>query len=163
MITPAGRREVPLAELLDLLEQAERIGAATAARPLARVLGQRRRAAEAGIDVDRLLPPRRSRTHRAPELQSLAYHRLVAERLDDRSVEQAQRRLARWKASGQIHPRWADEWEQILARPLPQIAKAIAADTPRVRELRQTSPFAGALNEHERLLLVAAVERRGDA
>ena len=42
----------------------------------------------------------------------------------------------------------------------PGIAKAISADTPRARELRQTSPFAGALNEHERKLLVEAVERR---
>jgi hypothetical protein len=163
VLTPDGRRAIPLAELLDLLEEAQRLDALGASRPLAMVLGERRRAAEEAVEIDRLLPRRSPRRHRTAELHALAYHRLVAERLDDQLAEQARRRLARWRTAGRIHPRWADEWEHVLALPLPQIAKAISADTPHARELRQTSPFAGALNEHERRLLVDAVERRASA
>jgi hypothetical protein len=146
--------------LLDLLERAERLDVASTSRPLAALLRERRQAAAEAIDIDRLLPPRRGRSHRAAELHALAYHRLVAERLDERLVEQARRRVARWKASGRIHPRWAERWERVLALPLPRLAKTISADTPPARELRQTSPFVGALNEHERRQLVEAVERR---
>ncbi|MBA2462582.1 MAG: hypothetical protein H0V45_12580 [Actinobacteria bacterium] len=163
VLTPAGRREIPLAELLDLLEEAERLNVRGASRPLSAVLSKRRRAAEESVVIDRLLPRRSRRTHRTPELHALAYHRLIAERLDDHLAEQARRRLARWRATGRIHPRWAEEWEHVLGLPLPRIAKAISADTPRACELRQTSPFAGALNEHERRLLVEAVERRASA
>lgn len=160
VVTPAGRREVPLAEVIDLLEEAERLDLTAAGRPLAAVLRARRRAAEQAIDIDRLLPRRPRRTHRAAELHALAYHRLVAERLNEHLVEQARRRLAAWRESGRIHPRWAGEWDRVLALPVPRIVKAISADTPHARELRQTSPFAGVLDEHERRQLADAVERR---
>lgn len=163
VLTPDGRREIPLDELLDLLDESERLGVTGTSRPLSAVMHARRSSAEDAIDLDRLLARRNRRTHRAPELQGLAYHRLVAERLDDRLAEQARRRLERWRATGRIHPNWAQEWQRILALPLPKMRKAISADTPRARELRQTSPFAGALNEHERKLLTEAVERRVSA
>ena len=162
VLTPGGRREVPLAELLDLLEEAERLDVKNASRPLAPVLRERRRAAEEAVDIDRLLP-RSRRGHRTAELHALAYHRLVAERLDDHLAEQARRRLASWRRDGRIHEHWADEWERVLALPLPRIATAISADTPQARQLRQTSPFAGALNEHERRRLVELVEQRASA
>lgn len=130
-------------------------------RPLARVIRARRRRADDEIDLDRLLPATRDRGHRLAELQALAYHRLVAERLDEDLVADAGRRLARWRASGRIHPSWADTWEEILAKPIPMIARAIAADTKKARALRQTSPFAGALTEQERSRLVRAVRERG--
>jgi excisionase family DNA binding protein len=157
--TPEGRREVPLAELTDLLEQVERARATGAARPLARVIRERRRSAET-IDLDRLLP-RGPRSHRTAELQALAYHRLVAERLDDLIVEEAKRRLDRWRGQGRIDARWAARWERILELPLDQIAEAIGADTPRARDLRQTSPFVGVLNEQERRHLLRSVDARG--
>jgi hypothetical protein len=160
VLTPDGRRELPLAELLGLLDDAERLDVVGTSRPLAAVLRARRHAADDSIDIDRLLPRQRQRGHRTAELHALAYHRLVAERLDDPLVEQARRRLASWRATGRIHPHWAEEWERILALPLPRIAKAISADTQHARELRQTSPFAGVVNEHEWRRLGEAVERR---
>ena len=163
VLTPAGRREVPLDELLDLMDESERLGANGSSRPLSAVMRTRARNAEETIDLDRLLPRPRRRTHRTAELQALAYHRLVAERLDDRLADQARRRLARWRTTGRIHPHWAEEWERVLAQPLPQMRRSISTDTPRARELRQTSPFAGALNEHELRLLSEAVERRTSA
>jgi excisionase family DNA binding protein len=162
VITPQGRREIPLSELVTLLEEVEELDD-SASRPLAAVIGERRRRSSEAINLDRLLPRRRPRSHRTPELHALAYHRLVAERLDERLVEEAARRLRRWRKDGRIHPRWADEWERILAMPLPRIAKAISADTRRARELRQTSPFAGALTEQERRRLHRAVEERASA
>lgn len=162
VVTPDGRREIPLSELLDLLEELDRLeGSEREGRPLARVIRARRRRADDEIDLDRLLPSTRDRGHRLAELQALAYHRLVAERLDEDLVADAGRRLARWRASGRIHPSWADTWEEILAKPIPMIARAIAADTKKARELRQTSPFAGALTEQERSRLVRAVRERG--
>ena len=160
VFTPNGRREIPRGELLDLVERAQRLGVVGSSRPLSLVLRQRRAEAEEAVDLDRLIPRRKERGHRSAELQALAYHRLVAERLDDALVNQARRRLSGWQESNRIHPRWAKKWDQILALPLPQIARAISADTPGGRELRQTSPFSGALNEHERQRLVEAVERR---
>lgn len=161
VMTPQGRREVPLSELIKLLEAVEEVRDEDGGRPVARVIRERRRRSAEAIDIDRLLPPRRPRGHRAAELHALAYHRLIAERLDERVVENARRRVRRWRQEGRVDPRWADEWERILAMPLPQMARTIGADTTRARELRQTSPFAGVLTEQERRRLVRAVEERG--
>lgn len=160
VMSPEGRRVIPLAELLDLLGDVAEARAHGSERPLSRVIRERNRAAQDAIDINRLLPPKRPRGHRVAELQSLAYHRLIGERLDPDLVGDAQRRLERWIESGRLHPTWAKQWRSVLARPLDEIAKTIAADTPRARELRQTSPFAGALTQQERRHLVEAVERR---
>ena len=160
VITPQGRREIPLSALVELFEDVEQVRDGGVRRPLAAVIRERRRRSSESVDLDRLLPRRRPRTHRVPELQALAYHRLVAERLDEDVVDDARRRLHRWRQNGRIHPRWAEEWERILATPLERIAKTISADTQRARELRQTSPFAGVLNEQERRRLLRAVEER---
>jgi hypothetical protein len=161
VLTPEGRHEIPLPEVLSLAEEVERARAEQAGQVLARVIGERRRLSREAVDLDRLLPRRqRPRTHRAAEMQSLAYHRLVAERLDEPLVDAARQRLRRWRDERRVHPRWAAEWERILALPLPRIRREIGANTVRARELRQTSPFAGVLNEQERLLLRRAVEER---
>jgi hypothetical protein len=161
VLTPAGRREIPLIELIELLEEVEHARGEGIARPLTYVIRRRRREANEKIDVDRLLPRSSSRTHREAELQALAYHRLVAERLDGRSVARARRQLEQRKKAGRIDERWASEWERILSGSLDDIREVIRADTPRAAELRQTSPFAGVLNEQERRSLTAAVAARG--
>ena len=160
VMTPDGHREIPVRELVSLVEDVERARREGSARPVSHVIKSRRRRAVETVDLDRLLPRRRPRGHRTAELQSLAYHRLVAERLDEEVVETARRTLDRWRAAGRIDERWAGEWERILAKPVAQIARAIAADSPRARELRQTSPFAGMLSEQERRRLVRSVEDR---
>jgi hypothetical protein len=160
VITPSGRREIPLAELVRMLEDVERARDEGESRPVSSVIKERGRRSADTIDIDRLLPRRAGRGHRTAELQSLAYHRLVAEQLDDNIVGDARRRLARWRRDGRIDSRWAQAWERILAMPLDRVTKAISADTPRARELRQTSPFAGVLTPQERNRLVRAVEER---
>lgn len=86
---------------------------------------------------------------------SLAYHRLLAERLTPDVVEEARARLRRWERADRIDPRWAREWHAVLGGSLNQIAQVIASDGGRARALRQTSPFAGMLTEHERRRLLA--------
>lgn len=164
VVTPRGRREIPLSELVDLLEEVEPRRDESGRLALASVIRDRRRRAET-MDDEELLPVRRRRpvepgTHRRAELRALAYHRAVARRLDERIVNDARKRLRRWREEGRIHPRWADEWERILALPLPRIAKLISSDSERLRELRQSSPFAGVLNEQERRRLLRALEER---
>src|SRR5712691_8699658 len=132
-------------------------------RPDSRRRQRRERRADESVDLQRLIPRRSRRTHRTAELQALAYHRLIAERLDDEIADGARTRLRRWRREGRIHPRWSGEWERVLALPLPEIKRAISADTKRARELRQTSPFAGMLTEQERRRLVKAVEDRTSA
>lgn len=161
--TPEGRREVPLTELLNLLEEVEQHRRGSNSRPLTAVIRGRAKRSVDDIDIDRLLPRKASRGHRVAEMQALAYHRLIAERLDAQLLDEARRRLRRWEASDRIDPRWAAEWTRVLAKSLSQVARTIAADTPRGRELRQTSPFAGALSEQERRRLVQLVEARASA
>ena len=88
--------------------------------------------------------------HRQSEIIALAYHRLVASRLDRLLVLDARRRLSRWAEQGRIAKRWSDEWERVLRLPHGEMRRAIAVDDERGRDLRQSSPFAGALSEPER-------------
>lgn len=155
--TSRGRREIPLGQLVHLLGAVA--GGGGESRDLALVIqDQRRRAAD--LDVASLLPARSHHGggHRKPELRSLAYHRAVAQRLDDQIVADAKRRLRRWQGEGRIHPNWAGEWARILNLPLRQIARILAADTEHARSLRQSSPFAGVLTEHERRRVLDGVE-----
>lgn len=162
VLTPANRREIALSHLVDTLENVDLLRPARGRMALADMIHDRRRLAEAIDDDDEIFPPRapRSRTHRAAELQSLAYHRLVARRLNERLVADARKRLGRWRADGRIHDQWGDEWQRALELPLPQLGRLIGSDTERARALRQSSPFAGALTEQERRRLLRIVEDR---
>jgi hypothetical protein len=160
VLTSEGRREVPVSHLVELLEDVEDKRSLEYGRALSAVIRDRRDRAEA-IDLDELVPRRRKpRTHRTAELRSLAYHRAVAGRLTDELVLDARRRLRRWREQGRIDPRWADEWERILAMPLSRIRREISSPSVRAGEIRQSSPFAGVLTEQERRKLNAAVEER---
>ncbi len=163
VVTPTAGREVPLGALVDLIEAVEGArGATDDGHALAAVLRGRR--ADAGrMDPEKILPPRlrrrgRERGHRSAELRSLAYHRAVAQRLDRRITEDALGRLRQWRSEGKIDHRYAEQWEEILSRPLPQIAKLIARDSQRWRDLRQSSPLAGTLNEQERRRILEMID-----
>jgi hypothetical protein len=148
--TPSGRREVPLAELVRLaldLGEVKRSGGAS--RPLAATLRSRRERARS-LDRATVLPPGFRSGRAGGEIQGLAFHRGVAARLDPQMVSDARRRLRRWRERGSIDERWAREWEDVLSRPLADIGRAITADDARGRDLRQSSPFAGALDHQER-------------
>lgn len=157
VITPAGRREVPTGALVELIASVRERTEAGERHPLAAALRDRRRREAAiarghgglirAIDADA--------GHRRAELRGLAYHRALADRLDEAMIRAARDRLHRWRDEERIHPRYADRWEVLLSHPLPDIAAAIAADDDKTAALRQSSPFAGMLDERERERLLA--------
>jgi excisionase family DNA binding protein len=46
--------------------------------------------------------------------------------------------------------RWLDEWEELLLGSVDGVLEALTSRSPRARELRQNTPFAGVLTESER-------------
>jgi hypothetical protein len=147
VLTPRGRREVPLAALLDLLDAVD--AHAGSRHPLAAVLRARR-----GDDAHAPAAVSAGRDHRPAELRGLAYHRAVAERLDDATIADALVRLHRWRVERRIHPRYADAWEALLTGPRSRLRTTLLADDDDAVALRQSSPFAGLLGDHERRALL---------
>lgn len=160
VIGRTGRREVPLHVLLELIESVRqlRAGAGDSERhPLAAVLRERRSHAQPQ-DIHAILPIRRPRHgHAHAELQGLAYHRTLAAQLDEPTIQEARHRLRRWRKEERIDPRNADRWEEVLYWPPARIATFIARDSERSRQLRQSSPFAGALSDTQRRQILAAI------
>jgi hypothetical protein len=165
LITPTGRHELPLRWLVELIEAVgeRRLTDPADRHPLGSVLRARRSEAQR-LDTSTLLgraergDGNREGDHRRAELRGLAYHRAVGQRLDERIVRDAQDRLARWLSQARIDPRYAQQWQTILAKPPTQIARLIGEDTPRMRDLHQNSPFAGTLSEPARRRALAAAD-----
>lgn len=159
VVTARGRREVPSDALVDLLGRVDRRRSDGATHPLADELHARRERA-ARLDVDRLLPAvRGAAPHREAELRALVYHRAVARSLDAGQVAGARSRLRRWRQDDRIHERYADAWDELLGRPLDEIASVIARDDEHARDMRQNSPFAGTLDEPSRRRVLAIFDR----
>jgi hypothetical protein len=156
--TPTGRTEVSVSELLDLLEQMDENDGV--GRPLAAAVSRRRDRSARALTVDLLPwnPDGEPNDHRRADLRALAYHRAVGKQLTPSVVDAARRRLDHWEAEGRVHPHWAAEWKQILSQPVDRIAKEIGEDSRRAADLRQSSPFAGTLSEHERRQILRAVD-----
>lgn len=169
LVTPTGRHELPLRWLVELIEavRERRLTDPADRHPLGSVLRARRSEAQR-LDTSALLGHAKrgdgegeiegEGDHRRAELCGLAYHRAVGQRLDERVVRDAQDRLSRWRSQAQIDPRYAQRWQTILAKPPAEIARLIGEDTPRMRDLRQSSPFAGALSEPARRRALAVVD-----
>ena len=151
--TASGRKEVPLNALVELYEsvleerQAGRRRRHTleptmlAKRDRARSLRPAELIGEQSGRVDR---------HRLAQLRSLAYHRVLARRLRRPMVDDARHVLWEWRSKGTIDPRYADEWETLLDRPIAEIRRVLGSDDAHADDLRQNSPFAGLLSEPER-------------
>jgi hypothetical protein len=111
---------------------------------------------EARARADALDPTRLIDDHDVPdahdraERRNRAYHTAVARHLRKTIVERALHQLWRWEEEGTIDPRYAEAWEEVLRRPLPEIKRILTEDSQQARDLRQNSPFAGALSEPER-------------
>lgn len=71
-------------------------------------------------------------------------HEIVAARLraDPSLLAHARDNIARWRAMD-ITPWAMDAWEKILDGPFEDLLAAMVADTQRMRQLRQCTPFAG--------------------
>jgi hypothetical protein len=51
----------------------------------------------------------------------------------------------------------ANRWRKLLGRPLPVILAALVEDNEEMRDLRQSSPFAGALSQEERVEVIRSI------
>lgn len=158
VVTEFGRKEVPVPVLLDMYERVgeERESGRRNLHMLEPMMTEaRERAARMRPWVDR--EAQSVEGHRATELRALAYHRALAPRLRRPMIDQAQRKVRRWRRDGKIDPRHADAWDEVMALPVTEIRKAIVADDQRGHDLRQNSPLAGLLSEPERRKIIAAV------
>lgn len=158
VIAPGGRSAVPVSALVDLYEAVARERAAGRGHPLEAAVGKERERA-ARLNPESLIGGKREGgdPHLDAERRSLAYHRAVARRLRRSTADDALVRVRRWRRAGRIDPRYADSWEEILARPLPGIRKVLEGEDQLSRDLRQNSPFAGLLSEAERRKIVGEI------
>lgn len=159
VLTPRGRREVPRQFVIELRESIDELLREGHHRHLLAEALKRRRTAAGAIDGSGAVAEKQRRLngHRTAERRALAYHRLIAERLDEAMVEEARDRVERLAAEGHLHPRYAARWRALLSGAVGEIGDAIVADTQQGRDLRQNSPFAGLLNEQERRRIVETV------
>ena len=99
--------------------------------------------------------------HQLAEERSLAYHGAVAERLrrEPQLVDAARQRVAGWIAEGRS-VEYARRWQEILHRPMPEILAFLVADSDRGRAMRQATPFAGFIDQTERLRIWREVGAR---
>lgn len=90
--------------------------------------------------------------HRLAEERSIAYHRLIAERLGTQPeiLERARKRVETWLSSGTYVPFYARKWAEILAGDISSIAAFLTDRSELAVELRQSTPFAGAITPQER-------------
>jgi hypothetical protein len=90
--------------------------------------------------------------HRLAEERSVAYHRVIAERLRDRPeiLAGARQRIQTLLASAAEPPFYARKWGEILAGDLSSIQTFLTERSELADELRQSTPFAGALEPRER-------------
>jgi hypothetical protein len=90
--------------------------------------------------------------HRLAEERSLAYHRVIAGRLETQpeTLARARQRVQAWLASGTEAPFYARKWAEILAGETASIETFLTERSELADELRQSSPFAGALDPRER-------------
>jgi len=152
--SPRGRAEIPVAALLELYEAVQSDDDEKPRRYALAPAMERNREAARRL---RLSDASATEGDVRATARSLAYHRAVARRLRKPMVEEARHVLFRWRAQGRINPTYADRWEQLLSRPLPEIRRALVEKSADADDLRQNSPFAGALSEPERLRIVREV------
>lgn len=100
--------------------------------------------------------------HRLAEERSVAYHRRIAERFetDPEVLESARKRVQSWLAVNAKAPFYARKWAEILSGDPASIAAFVIERTELATELRQSSPFAGALRPQERWQILRETRER---
>lgn len=158
VFTPEGRQRVPVGALLELKDRvaAGRVEGHRQLHHLEPVMREDRERAERMRPYRYVSPDNDSIGHGKAELRGLAYHRAIAGRLNRKMVQEAVHRTLRWRGEGRLDRRYAEQWLDLLARPIPEIRQAITEDSQRGRDLRQNSPFAGVLTERERRRILRA-------
>lgn len=109
-------------------------------------------------------------THRAPFARRedrVAYelHRAVARKLiyDPATILAiAERNIPRRydHVHGTLAHGWVDRWHELIHGPIGELIGVMLAEDNEAKELRQNSPFAGALTQPERLAAIERASRR---
>jgi excisionase family DNA binding protein len=112
-------------------------------------------------DIDRLLERESTEMTREQE-RSLWLHRAVVGRLVEQPVailelarQNAIRLLGQQARSG-MTTHWLQQWLRVLDSGVDEVAKVLTSHSPLALELRQNSPFAGALPQETRSRVLAA-------
>jgi len=96
--------------------------------------------------------------HRTAERRSIAMHAEIASRLDDAMVARARGRVDGWlRDGGPVPATAATAWRVLLDGPRDILADALVRDDETMRDLRQNTPFAGALAPRERWRIIREV------
>ena len=95
---------------------------------------------------------------RQSQLRSIAYHREIAQHLNAELMALALANLIRAEMRDTTHQAYIARWRQLLAGPREVLIAALQADDEVMRDLRQCTPFAGALTPQRRWQLWASVD-----
>ena len=96
---------------------------------------------------------------RVAEERSIAYHREIASLLAHRPelLDTARDRVESWLRDGSVARPYAEAWRDLLCGTFEQLAATLIDPGERSRDLRQVSPFAGALDPRTRWRIHADV------
>ncbi len=86
--------------------------------------------------------------HRIGELRSIAYHRVVRDRLDGPALARARARAQAATRGPGAH--LAQRWLELLDGPPERLAEALVEDSAEAAALRTATPFSGFLSPKER-------------
>jgi hypothetical protein len=102
-------------------------------------------------------------THRVPEQRSLALHREVARLLRQHPelVARARERVGDWQRTGLVGAPWIAAWSEVLSHPIEEIIAVLTDPGERSCDLRQCSPFAGAIEPRERWRILREIRAHG--
>lgn len=100
--------------------------------------------------------------HRLAEERSLAYHTRIASDLSKfpALLDTARARVASWRENASVSAPYIESWGNVLAGPIQAIINLLTDPSEHARELRQVSPFAGALPPRERWALWKSVREQ---
>ena len=101
-------------------------------------------------------------THRVAEERSLALHGEVARRMraNPEILVHARERVQSWSQQGSLNRFWVEEWERILRGSIDEVSAAIIDPSERGRALRQSTPFAGAIDPRTRWAILRKVQSK---
>lgn len=145
--TLAGLTQAELASMAGTSQPT--IAAYEAGRKSPSVATLRRLADAAGMEMNAAFHPPMTREER----RSLHLHGAIASRLmrdPEAILRTARRNLDLMRARHPAAESLLREWEVLLGRPVRELASALVDSSPRGRELRQATPFAGVLSASER-------------
>ena len=100
--------------------------------------------------------------HARIDARSLAMYRAMAvkQRQSPELLASAHDNLQRWSATAGRSQPYLDAWPELLKLPLAELFVVMVEDSEKMTAMRQAGPFAGVLNEEERMKIFDAYSVR---